>query len=164
MSSDNDEYDRREPRERPARASNRSLWLALGAVGCVTVLGCAGGIGAFAYWGFRAFTADLPPAQATADRFLDLLKDEKIDAAYDLTSPGFRAGQSPAEFAAYVKRFETLTRHTTRTQNGVRLFHDASGKRVFVQTTLSAPNNALTCTLVLVEVDGTWRVDKITVP
>jgi hypothetical protein len=78
----------------------------------------------------NAFTRELLPAQEAADRFFDRLQGGQTGEAYELTSAGFRRGQSAEEFAAYVKRFETLTRHTTRTTNGARLFQGPGGKQV----------------------------------
>ncbi len=158
--ADEREYDRAPPR----RSSNRPVWLILGAVGCGLLLMCSGLIAVFVIWGTRSFTTDIPAAQGVADQFLDRLQGGKIDDAYALTSTQFRAEQSREQFATFVKKFETLTRHTSRTQNGFRLFQDGSGKRVFIQMTLNAPNNAMTCTLVLIEEAGGWKVEKITVP
>ena len=170
MDSENDERprggrdDRDDEGEPPARSSTRPVWLILGAVGCGIVLLCSGLIAVFVVWGARSFTTDIPAAQGVADQFLDRLQSGKIDDAYALTGTQFRAGQSREQFEAFVKKFETFTRHTSRTKNGVRLFQDGSGKRVFIQMTLNAPNNAMTCTLVLIEEAGGWKVDKITVP
>jgi hypothetical protein len=125
---------------------------------------CGGGLAALVGWGIRGFVKDLPAATAVSDQFFDALQQGRIDDAYALTSAKFRAEQNREEFAQFLKKFETLTRHTSRTQNGFRIFHDGSGKRAFIQTTLHAPNNALTCTLVLIEEAGTWKVEQLTVP
>ncbi len=145
-------------------SSNKSLWIILGAVGCVSLLGCLGLVALAGYWGFKAFTNDIPAAQTAADQFLSVLKEGKIEDAYASMSADYRAKHSPEQFAAFLKKIETFTRHTSRTRNGVRMHQDGSGKRVYIQMTLKAPNNATTCTLVMVEQDGTWKVDGITVP
>jgi hypothetical protein len=145
-------------------SSGRSTWLVLGAAGCVLVLVCSGALAALVYWGFRSFTTDIPAAQEVADRFLDHVRAGKLDDAYALTSSDFRAEYDRERFAEFIKKFDTFGRHTSRTQQGFRLFHDGNGKHVFIQTTLNAPNNAMTCTLVLIEKEGVWKVDKITVP
>ncbi|MBX9624605.1 MAG: hypothetical protein K2X82_12425 [Gemmataceae bacterium] len=154
----------RRRRPRPRAGSNRPVWIALGAVGCLVLAGCAGLIGLFGFWGFKAVTADLPAATAAADGFLDRLKQGKVDEAYQATTARFRAGQTPDQFAAFVARHETLTRHTTRTTNHFGLFQGPGGKQARLQTTLQAPNNATTCTVVLAEEDGAWKVDQFTVP
>ena len=167
---DRDRRDRDEPddrdrdREPPRGSSNRSVWLILGAVGCGLFLVCSGLVVAAIMWGARSFTTDMPAAQAVGDQFLDHLRENKLDAAYALTSTRFRADHSREEFAEYIKKFETFSRHTSRTRNGFRLHHDTSGKRVYLQFTLNAPNNAMTCTLVLIEEADGWKVEKITVP
>lgn len=159
-----DERDRDYDRGPSRRSSNRSLWIVLGTVGCGLLLMCSGAIAVAVFWGVRSFTTDAPAAQAVADEFLDRLRENKLDDAYALTSRQFRAEQSREQFADFVRQFETLTRHTSRTRNGFRLFQDGRGKRVFIQTTLNAPNNAMTCTLVMIEEAGAWKVEKVTVP
>ncbi|MDB5311520.1 MAG: hypothetical protein JWO38_5722 [Gemmataceae bacterium] len=167
-STDRDpDYDDREnsPRaRRPGNRSNRSLWLVLGGIGCVVVLGCGGLIAAGLIWGLQAFTTDLPAATAAAEEFLDLLQQNRIDDAYAATSAGFQARQDREQFAAFVKRFETFTKFTSRSLTGARFFQNNNKKQVIVKMTLHAPNNAMTCTLELVQEDGVWKVDKITVP
>ena len=153
---------RRYPEERPS--SNKTLWIILGSVGCISLLGCVGLVGLVGYFGFRAFTNDIPVAQAAADQFLDLLKEGKLDDAYAMTSPEFRSKQDKEQFEAFVKGIETFAQQTSRTTNGARMHQDASGKRVQIQVTLKTLNNATTCTLVMVERDGTWKVDRFTVP
>ena len=154
------EYDRG-----PSRgSSNRTTWIILGAAGCGLVLVCSGALALLVVWGFKSFTTDFPAAQAAADQFLDKLQADKVNDAYALTSTKFHAEQSREQFEGFVKRFETLTRHTSRTQNGFRLFQGPDGKRASIQMTLNAPNNAMTCTLVLTEEAGTWKVEMITVP
>jgi hypothetical protein len=37
-------------------------------------------------------------------------------------------------------------------------------KQARIQMTLNAPNNATTCTLILVQEGGEWKVKEITVP
>jgi len=157
-----DDRGDRPRRTRPASAGR--VWLLVGGVGCVVVLGCGGLITAGVYWGVRAFQTDLPAAAAAADAFLDFLQRGRTDDAYAATSAGFRGDQTPEQFRAFVGRFETLAAHTSRTTNGVRLFHGPEGKQVFVQVTLHAPNNATTCTLLLVDEGDAWRVERITVP
>jgi|GEM_PF-6731697 len=160
------DYDRNRDsdREPPRSSSNRSVWLILLAGGCGMFLLCGGGIVAFVIWGVSSFTKDFPAAQAVADQFLERLREGKIDDAYALTSPEFRAQMSQEQFGEFMKKHETFTRQTSRTQNGFRVIHDGGGKRVFIQMTLRSPNNAMTCTLVLIEEGGSWKVQKLTVP
>lgn len=162
--SDRDyDHHRDSDREPPSTSSNRIVWLIL-AGGCGMFLLCGGGIVALVIWGVSSFTKDLPATQAVADQFLDRLQEGKIGDAYALTSTQFRAEMSLEQFREFVKKHETFTRHTSRTQNGFRIFQDGSGKRAFIQMTLHAPNNAMTCTLVLIEEGGSWKVQKVTVP
>lgn len=162
---DRDDFDDR-PRRRRARptSSGGRTWLILVGVGCVVVFGCGGLIAAGVVWGFRAFGTDLPAASAAASAFLDHLQRGQPDNAYAAASDGFRSRQTAEQFRAFVGRFETLTTHTSRNTNGFRLFANPGGKQAFIQVTLHAPNNAMTCTLMLVDEGGTWRVDSITVP
>jgi hypothetical protein len=165
---DPDEADREDRphryRRRVGGGSNRTLWLVFGGAGCVAVLGCGGVIALVVFWVIPVVTTDFPAANAAAEQFLDLLQQNRVDDAYAATSPGFQSRQSREEFARYVKRFETFTRHTSRTTTGVRVVQNNGRKEAFIQMTLQAPNNAMTCTLELVEADGVWEVDKITIP
>ena len=157
--------DERDSDRRPPRgSSNRTVWLVLGAAGCGLLLVCSGPI-AVVIWMVKSFATDIPVAQGAADQFLNCLQGGRIDDAYALTSTQFRAKQSPEQFAGFVTQFETFTRHTSRTQTGTRMLlpHDR-GKHVYIQMTLNAPNNAMTCSLVLIKEAGVWKVEKLTVP
>lgn len=162
---DDREYDDRPPRRRRARAAaGGPNWLLWGGVGCVLVAGCGGLLAVGVAFGVRAFVTDLPAATAAADRFLDHLRQNRIDDPYAATTAGFKGRQSADQFRAFVGRFETLTTATSRTTNGFRIFHGPAGKQAFLQVTLHAPNNATTCTLTLVDEGGAWKVDNLTVP
>ncbi len=165
------EYEEQRPgEERPRRAggpapgSNNSACIIISSIGCLLCLGCVGLVAFAGYFGFKAFTTDMPAAQAVANQFLDLIQQNKIDEAYALTSPAFRTRLNPEQFGEFLKQFETFTKHTSRSQNAVRIFEDGRGKRVYLQLTLHAPNNAMTCTLEMVAEAETWKVNSITVP
>lgn len=151
---------RREPRP---NKSSRTLWYVLGGAGCLLVLICGGGV-ALIVWGVNAFTKDLPAVQSTVDSFFDALKADKLDDAYATCSTGYQRQTSREQFAAFVKQYGAFQRHQTRSMNGFNIFSGTAGKQARIQQTLHEPNNAMTCTLILVVENGTWKVDKVTVP
>lgn len=159
---EHDDYG--EPRrKRSSGGSSRTLWYVLGGAGCFCVLIC-GGVIAFAVWGFKAFTRDLPDIQAASDRYLDAIKSGKLDDAYSMTSAGYRNRTTTDQFAAFVKQFGALSRHQSRSMNGFRVFNGTAGKQATLQMTLHEPGNAMNCTLLLVDENGAWKVDRFTVP
>jgi hypothetical protein len=157
--------DERNSDSGPRRSSsNRNTILVLCAAGCGLVLLCSGLIAAALIWGLRSVATDVPAAQTVADQFLDQLQQGQLDGAYALTSTKFRAEYDRKQFEEFIKKYESFTHHTSRTEQGFRLFQDGNGKHVFFQKTLNTPNNAMTCTLVMIEEAGNWKVEKITVP
>ncbi len=44
------------------------------------------------------------------------------------------------------------------------IYSGTNGKQARIQMTLQAPNNATTCTLILVDEGGAWKVNQISVP
>lgn len=77
---------------------------------------------------------------------------------------GYRAKNTPEQFASFIKQHETLSKHTTRTMNGFNIYSGTNGKQARIQMTLQAPNNATTCTLILVDEGGAWKVNQISIP
>jgi hypothetical protein len=151
------------PKSHRRGSGNKVILIVLaivGGIGLVMVAACAGcGI-----WAFKSFTKDIPPAQASADAFLDDLKAGRIDAAYASTSNGFRAAQTLDQFRDFVKRLDTLKSQTSRSTVSSRLFQGTGGKQVTLIMTLHAPNNAMSCTLIMVEENGQWKVERLSVP
>jgi hypothetical protein len=132
----------------------------VGGVGLVVVLACAGcGI-----WAFKSITKDIPPAQASADAFLDDLKAGRTDAAYGSASSSFKTTQTLEQFREFVNRFDTLKTQITRSTESSRLFQGTGGKKVTLKMTLQSPNNAMSCTLIMVEENGQWKVERLSVP
>ncbi len=163
---DSDDLDDARDRDRPSRrrkSSSGPLLLILGGVGCVILLGC-GGLIAVAIWGFSTLATQLPQATDAANEFLSQLQQNQVDGAYALTSTDFRRRNTQEQFADFVKKFEMFGKHTSRELNGANLFQNQSGKQVIIKMTLHSPNNAMTCTLELVEEEGAWKVNKLTVP
>ncbi len=111
----------RRSRRPRSTGSNRTLWLILGGTGCLIVLVC-GGIGALAVWGVSAFTKDFPAVEGVANEFFDAVKAGNLEVAFNKTSAGYRAKNTPEQFASFIKQHETLSKHTTRTMNGFNIY------------------------------------------
>lgn len=120
--------------------------------------------GGCSIWMFKSIATDIPPAQAAADAFMDDLKADRIDAAYAATSSTFKGTTSPEKFREFVNRFDTLKTQTSRSFNNSMVHHGTSGKQVTLKMTLHAPNNAMSCTMIMVEENGQWKVLRLNVP
>ena len=162
---DERENDRRSRRrdDPPPRSSSKPLFMILGGIGCVFLL-CCGGLTGVGIWGFNAFKTQLEPAIATSNEFLDLLQEKQRDEAYAMTSSGFRARTSETQFAEFLKKFEMFSQATSRSLTSANILQDQSGSQVVVKMTLNSPNNAMTCTLILVKEQESWKVENLTVP
>ncbi len=155
--------DDREPKHRRPRSSNKTLFIILGVIGglgLVMVAGCAG----CGFWMFRAISTDIPPAQASADAFLADLQAGRIDVAYASTSGSFQSAQSLPQFREFVSRFATLKSHTSHSYDNSMIHHGTAGKQAVLKTTLRSPDNAMSCTLTVVQESGQWKVQGISVP
>lgn len=161
---DRDDYDR--PRRRPARGTNTTVWIVLGVIAAVLLLGAIACGGLF-YMGFRAakdMVGTIGNATGAAETFLNQLQANQVSAAYQSTSQAYRAAHTPEQFAKFVAQYPMLTGHTTRAATTFNMMQ-VNGKQQFrIQYNLTGPNNATTCTLIMVEENGTWVVDSFTVP
>jgi hypothetical protein len=154
---DSDRYPRRE------KSSSNSLLLILGGIGCAVLLGC-GGLIALGIWGISKVATEITPATEAANQFLDHLQKNQIDRAYDLTSRDFRGHTTKEQFADYVKRFEMFGKHTSREASSTYIFKNQNGTQATIKMTLKSPNNAMTCTVVLVPEQDSWKVNSLNVP
>jgi hypothetical protein len=157
----NDEEADYDYRPKRRKSSNKTLFIILGVVGGVVllvVLGCAGLI----YWGVNKFS-QFPNLTTEADRFLDDLKTAQVDAAYARTSRNFKRAQAPAQFQAFLKQFPAFTNQTSRRYTGFNIFSGVGGARGTIHATAIGPGNSVSFTLILVEEDGQWKVDQLTI-
>lgn len=157
------ERRRRERDDQPHGASNRPLFIILAITGGILLLCCGGLFGVGAYL-IGSLSKELPQATSTADEFLDLLQEKKLDKAYRMTSADYRAKNTLEQFTDYVNKYEMFEKHTSRTTNGVNILQNGVKKEMFVKMTLQSPNNAMNCTLELIEESDGWKVEKFTVP
>jgi hypothetical protein len=130
----------------------------------VAVLGCVGFVGLSGVWAFKALGTDYPAAQAASNQFIEHIRQGRMEQAYGSTSTAFRAEQSAEHFQQFVQKFETFQKSTHHVVNSGQVMVFNGVKQAIFQITLHAPNNAMTCTLVLVEEGGAWKVQSITVP
>jgi len=144
-------------------SSTHPLLLIFGGIGCLVVLVC-GGLIALAIWGVSSFATKLAPANGAAEQFLSELQQNQIERAYSLTSKEFQNRMTKDQFSDFVKQFEMFGKHTSRQISGTHVFTNQNGTTATIKMTLRSPNNAMTCTLILVEEVGNWKVDAIKVP
>ena len=115
-------------------------------------------------WLFKSIATDIPPAQAAANVFMDDLKADRVDPAYASTSSGFKSTESLEKFRDFVKRLDTFKTQTSRSFDSSMIHHGTYGKQATLKMTLHAPNNAMSCTLTMVEENGQWKVQRLNVP
>jgi len=152
-----------EPDQRPAGSGKKPLFTILailGGLGVLMIVVCGG----CSIWLFKSIATDIPPAQAAADAFFDDLKADRVDAAYAATSSAFKSTESPEKFREFVKRFDTLKTQTSRSFTNSMVHHGTGGKQVNLKMTLHSPNNAMSCTLIMVDENGQWKVQRLNVP
>ena len=155
--------DRDEPAPQRRRSSNKTTWVILGVVGGLGVVVLAAcGLGGFV--AFRSITTDIPPAQAAADAFLADLQAGRIDAAYAGTSSTFKSGQAEPQFREFVNRFTMLKTQTSHSYENSVINYTPAGKRAVLKATLRSPDNALSCTIIVLQENGQWKVESIRIP
>jgi hypothetical protein len=163
---DEDYGDRLEQRPDRRPNSNRTLWIVLGVAGgggLLVLMACAGLIG-YSPWMANESIEPLGVARATADMFLAQLQSNAITKSSYTTSQNSQATNTRKQFTQFVATHPTTTKHTRRTETSHTMFQVNGVTRVRVQYSLTGPNNATTCTLVLIEENGAWVVDSFTVP
>jgi hypothetical protein len=159
---DYDERDRgRNPRRK--KSSFGPILLLVGGIGCIILVVC-GGLIALAIWGVSSFATKLAPAMEASDQFFDELQQNQIDRAYLLTSKEYRKRTSSEQFADYIKQFEMFGKHTSRQISSTHIFTNQNGSTATIKMTLKSPNNAMTCTLTLIDEHGNWKVNTLNVP
>jgi hypothetical protein len=147
--------------ERP-RSNLKVLWIILGIVGGLFLLcglSCAG----LVYWGFGMFK-QFPAMTASADAFINDLSSGQVDAAYNRTSSAFKSRMNAQQFQAFIDRFPALRKQTSRSTQGFNINQTPQGLQGVIKTTVLGPNDSLSFTLVLVEENGAWKINDMTVP
>ncbi len=152
-----------EPNGGPPRKSSNFLVIILVAVvgGGFALLLCCGGCG---FWFYRMYSSNMPAAEASANAFLDDLQDGRIEAAYASTSMGFQAATNLNQFRDFAKQFPALTMPANRNIESRSLNSTTSGKQATFKIVLNAPNNGITCTVIVTEENGQWKVLRFNVP
>lgn len=143
-------------------SGRKILWVVLGTtVGffLLCVLPCGG----LVLFGSRMF-GELNVARVTGEAFMENLRKQNIDDAYALTAPEFRARVTSKELRRTVDRYPAFTTQTNRSMGGLRILQKPAGPQAIIQYHLSAPNNTLTVTLILVKVQDQWRVESMNIP
>ena len=138
------------------------LPLILGLLGggfALVVLACGG----LAFWFFQGLTAEIPPAQASAEALLSDLRANRIEAAYAQTSQGFKARTTEEQFRGFVKAFPTLTTHKSATLTLQGMQRSTKGTFGVFVATLSGPNPS-TCRITLTKEGDLWVVQGLNVP
>jgi hypothetical protein len=135
-----------------SRRMKTVLYIALGGIllPCGTCGGCF-------YMSFR----EIPGARKSADAFMDLIGQGRVDDAYAATAPAFRAAVSLERFREIVARYPAFTKQERRSMDGLRVYN---GRRAIARYNVANAQNTLSLTLALSKVDGQWRVESVNLP
>jgi hypothetical protein len=134
----------------------------------VTILVC-GGLAFFAV--VKASNAAAPQIQAAGERmaadaavqvFLNELSVGQVEAAYESTTPAFRARQSLAQFKKFVDRNPMLTKFTTA--EPAPLDNAPGAQQLTLHYTLNGDKAPLNVTVQVVKDGEQWKVDSVGVP
>lgn len=195
---DDDEWDDRPP----PRASNRTMWIVLGVLGVSFLLLGAGCLGVIVMGVFKAGQVFNQGMQvfagvATAEGFLEDLRNGRSKAAYEGTTARFKSTMTAEQFEQLLKKHPTLTKSTYHTSENMIPSGEPPTK-IVVKLTLhtdeppvdeededdkppkpkpipppKAPPAAgkkndlppeIKVSITVVNENGTWKVDEITVP
>jgi hypothetical protein len=174
-----DDDDDRNYRER--RSSNKSTLVVLG-IGAVVLGVCLLVCGGFAYMaaiairdGMTGFSTtmqqavqqaqqmqqDLQITQTTADGFMQDVAGGRLDAAYARTTKDFQAGQTLAEFRAFVNQNPALKNYKPDSMDKPTFTAPLSAT---LEGTVRGPNGEVAFTLGLMKDGQVWKVDRFTIP
>lgn len=187
---DDDDFEDERPRKRASKKKNNTpmILAIVSVVVVVLVLGCGG----LVWYAVRETgkkieeISSAAESEGEAERFLDKLTGEQIQAAYDSTTPAFKTGMSLAQFQQLLKKHPLLTKHddyralnfdnptgVTPNRKKVTSYEltesddselDPDSPRPLPKKPKSSPKS-LTLTITLAEQPGgLWKVEKLTVP
>jgi hypothetical protein len=160
-----DEGDDRPRRPREKKSSQWTVLWVVGGVGCLMLLVCGGMIGFGIWWGYDKI-GPLTKATITATEFVTFLSQNNIDGAYALTSKDYQRLNTPEQFAEFVKKHEILVKNTSRNVqiNDPENAMKGKKKEFTFNVTLSDAKGGKLITLVVVEEQNAWKVDKVIMP
>src|SRR5687767_5421018 len=129
-------------------SGNRNVVVVLAIVGGLTLacgLGCAG----LFYWGWHAFTTELPALEAATVGFLDDVNAGRLDAAYVRTTKAFQDTHSREQFEKLVGQYPALRSATSRKITNLHLNKQPRETVGTVKATVLSADNSLSFTLKL---------------
>ena len=192
---DGDEYEYTE--RRGGSSSTKTVFIVLGIVGGLILLGIIGCVGIIGYSAFQATKGfgDVFGSTSSSSSFFEHLSGGRIDAAYNGTSADYKAQISRAQFDDLLKKYPLLTKNASHTMSKMNMVTTTGTKK---STTLEftiledghpdamvdddddpdlkpkpkAPKKpdaavqpkSLVVTLTMIEENGQWVVDKMTIP
>ncbi len=137
------------------------LWVGLGCLILLVVVVlplvlCVGVCGA----GIGGVVVATEGAITETDAFFADLRGGNVDAAYQRTSPNYRATRDQNAFRAAVARFPVLAQQTGITIGGRNL--NASGRvTATLNGSLTTPTGGLPIQIVLAREGEVWRIDSV---
>lgn len=148
------------------RSSDKTLYIVLGVVGGVLLLGCVGCMGLFGLGWYTARQAvekakQQLDVQRAAEIFLADLGSGNVTLAYQRTSTAFQGRQSLEQFRDFINQHPGLQNQLYSATNTVHSGPDG----VTVTATLTDSQGMVThVTIELVQEAGQWKVDRFTIP
>jgi len=104
---------------------------------------------------------EVQQADGVVQMFLNDMAAGQVDMAYNSTTAAFRARQPLAQFKAFITQHPLLTKYTGVQLNPAN--HVAGAQRMSLQYTLTG-DGVISVTFQLVNQQGQWLVDGLTVP
>jgi hypothetical protein len=134
----------------------------------LVVLACVG----FGFLAFRAVQVAAPAIEAAAaewteadtaaQAFLANLAAGQVETAYRSTTPAFQQKQTLQQFQAFVDQHPLLKQHTDVEHEDDD--HNPGAAKIAMEYTLTGKGGETKVTIQLVNENGQWKVDGLTVP
>jgi hypothetical protein len=151
--------------------STKVVLIVVGSLVGVLLLGLVACGGLTFYFVNKAGQAIMPQLQAQADlgmadvavqTFLNELSLNQIEAAYNETTPAFRARQTQQQFQKFVDGNPLLTKFMNAQQ--VPMKNAPGAQKMTLHYTLNGDGGPLSLTFQVVKEGEQWKVDSVSVP
>lgn len=190
---DGDEYEYADRRGSSSGTKTILIVLGvLGGLALVIIIGCAGMIG-FGIFSFQKQMGGMIGSMTASEAFIEDLHNDRVEAAYSMTSANFKTTMSRKQFDEFIAKNPLLTKHayhSTRNANLPMGNNQKTATMSFVLHELGSNDDdedddpdmkpkakptkkaeavagqpkSIVVTLTLIEENGQWVVDKMTIP
>jgi hypothetical protein len=155
-------------REYGESSSNKTILIVVGIIAGVLLVIVAGCLGAFylfiqamkpAVSSMIEMANDMQLAPAAAEAFLSDIAADRLDTAYERTSANYQKRQDLEAFRKLVAKYPAF-KNSSATVTNMQM---APGRCTF-QFTTNGANGSVSCRVVMIKEEESWKVDQFTVP